>query len=675
MKRFWGLLIALAVLGAAAASVVRIDRGRDERVRQSAERAATAAMGRLDDALATHLASLEPKAAAAAGRQEILALLSTLRRNDDPAVVLRTFADAFDHELWWEPHRRQFDVVGLAIDATKPELLMGAEVFAAEDLVKQAREEGRASGLIAAGPRVRAALAERVNLPARSRAAVLVLGAALDEEALRSIAQRAGGAIVLASAGGVLASAGAEAALAQMKPAITAAPPDETKLIDPAGAWAAVARPFPGALRLWVFANNHAAAGELARSAVVSKAVAGALAILLAGLSLLWGFRGRRAADAALVPPTANAAAAPRPSAAPPAPRAEDDPAAFASTAAVPVGSEHGVFGRYTLIAPLGEGGMARVYTAVTFGAEGFRRRFVVKRLRPELTGDPAVVSQFIDEAKLGSSMVHSNIIPVFDFGKVGEEYYMATEYILGRDLGHLVQRHVEKKGTGLPAPVVLAILAETLKALDYAHNKRNDAGRPLGLVHRDVSPSNILVSAGGEVKLFDFGIVKAEDRITQTQNGVVKGNVSFMSPEQARGFPVDARADLFSLGLVAYFALSGRTLYEGNTMYELLVAAAQGPGPVHAQRLGALPPPMGALLGRVLSVAPEGRFASASVFLNALAPHLRAQEINLAALVQALFADEFAQEEQRFNNASASQAPVTSTRDRVGSASGVRRT
>src|SRR5471030_1843567 len=122
-------------------------------------------------------------------------------------------------------------------------------------------------------------------------------------------------------------------------------------------------------------------------------------------------------------------------------------------------------------------------------------------------------------------------------------------------------------------------IAREALRALEYAHTRQNDDGKSLGIVHRDVSPNNILVSARGEVKLFDFGIAKAEGRLTQTQHGVVKGNVRFMSPEQARGIAVDSRGDLFSLGLVMYYAIAGEALYTGENSYELLLRAAQGPG------------------------------------------------------------------------------------------------
>jgi serine/threonine protein kinase len=306
-------------------------------------------------------------------------------------------------------------------------------------------------------------------------------------------------------------------------------------------------------------------------------------------------------------------------------------------------------FGRYTLLDRLGEGGMAEVYTAATFGAEGFRRTFVVKRLRAELAREPSVVAQFIDEANLASTLVHSNIIPVFDFGKVGDEYFMAQEYILGRDLGRLTTRVVERQGAALAPSVVLYAAAETLKALEYAHTKLGDSGRPLGIVHRDVSPSNILVSARGEVKLFDFGIVKAEGRVTKTQHGVVKGNVSFMSPEQARGTETDARADLFSLGLVMFYCLTGDVLYHGNTTYELLVKAATGPGPEELARIAALPAPCAEIVGRALQIEPARRYASAAEFAAAVAPHVVGAPAEIARLMKVLFAEDFQKEEARF--------------------------
>ena len=317
-------------------------------------------------------------------------------------------------------------------------------------------------------------------------------------------------------------------------------------------------------------------------------------------------------------------------------------------------------FGRYLLLDCLGEGGMAQVYTAVIFGAEGFRRRFVVKRLRPELLKEPTVIASFIDEANMASSLVHSNIVPVLDFGKVGDEYFLATEYILGRDLDRVTARHRELVGGGLPLPAVLHAGHETLKALEYAHTKTGPGGRALGIVHRDVSPNNILVSARGEIKLFDFGIVKAEGRVTRTQHGVVKGNVVFMSPEQARGQEVDARADLYSMGLVLFYCLAGEPLYRGTTSYEVLLHAATGPGLDDLTRIRALPEPAGSLIERALQVDPGARFQSAAEFLAAVAPHLAGGLPAMTELMNRHFAEELRREEARFSGGSTTSPQAT---------------
>ena len=310
-------------------------------------------------------------------------------------------------------------------------------------------------------------------------------------------------------------------------------------------------------------------------------------------------------------------------------------------TAAAPA-LDQNTFGRYHLLRRLDGGGMADIYTAVLHGAEGFRRVYVIKRLRPELARSRVAVEQFIDEAKLGSMLVHSNIVPVFDFGKVGDEYFMAQEYIIGRDLGRLLLRHVETTGRPLPEKLLFYIAHEVLDALGYAHAQTDVNGGPLGLVHRDVSPSNIMVTARGEVKLFDFGIVKATHRVSKTEVGVVKGNVSFMSPEQARGHPVDPRSDLFSLGLVIHHSLTNSQLYLGESTFDQLLRAANGPKTEQLRMLAGLPPTPAAILMRALSVDPNERYQSAADFAAALAPHVAGGKFEAAALMQTLFGEEF---------------------------------
>jgi serine/threonine-protein kinase len=180
--------------------------------------------------------------------------------------------------------------------------------------------------------------------------------------------------------------------------------------------------------------------------------------------------------------------------------------------------------------------------------------------------------------------------------------------------------------------------------------------------VHRDVSPNNVLVSARGEVKLFDFGIVKAEGRVSKTQQGVVKGNVSFMSPEQARGAEVDARADLFSMGLVIFYCLTGEVLYRGNTTYELLVRAATGPDADEQARIAALPGPCAEIVAKALQVDAADRYQTAAEFGLALVPYIHGAAAQVARLMRELFTDELKQEEARFAAAVPAGDPATRT-------------
>jgi len=302
-------------------------------------------------------------------------------------------------------------------------------------------------------------------------------------------------------------------------------------------------------------------------------------------------------------------------------------------------------FGRYQLLNRVGEGGMAEVFTAVANGAEGFSRIFVLKRMRPELSRNQEAVAQFIDEARMQASLVHSNIVPVFDFGRVGSEYFMTQEYIVGRDLTRIVAGRYDHSQLPLDPRFAYYVAHETLQALQFAHNKRDKEGQPLGLVHRDVSPGNIIVSAQGEVKLADFGVVKSNRRATKTQVGMIKGNANFMSPEQARGHHVDARSDLFSVGLVLYYCLTNRFLYDGDNDLDVLYKAACGPVADFNQYLAELPSLAGDVLRRALAVEPGDRFQTAAEFADVLAPHVSGAKPEAAHLMQDLFGEELRRE------------------------------
>jgi hypothetical protein len=303
------------------------------------------------------------------------------------------------------------------------------------------------------------------------------------------------------------------------------------------------------------------------------------------------------------------------------------------------------LFGRYKLLDRLGEGGMSEIFTAVAYGVEGFSRTFVLKRLRPELARDKEAVAQFIDEARMQAGLVHSNIVPVFDFGMVDEEYFMTQEYIVGRDVVRLMSRYYDKTKRALDPRLAYYVAHETLQALSYAHNKRDRDGSPMGIVHRDVSAANVLVSLQGEVKLFDFGIVKSNRRVTKTQVGMVKGNANFMSPEQARGHGVDGRSDLFSLALVLYYCLTNELFYDGDNDLDVLYQAATGPTAAGYQRIRALPDPAAQILEKALAVDPAHRFQSADEFAAMLAAHIGGGKGDAGNLMQLLFGEELGRE------------------------------
>ena len=267
-------------------------------------------------------------------------------------------------------------------------------------------------------------------------------------------------------------------------------------------------------------------------------------------------------------------------------------------------------------------------------GRRGVHAHVRAQALRPELARDKEAVAQFVDEARLQAGLVHSNIVPVFDFGVVDGEYFMTQEYIVGRDLARLMERY---HGTALPAPLAYFVAHETLQALAYAHAHHDQEGSALGVVHRDVSPANIMVSNAGEVKLADFGIVKLNSRVSRTQVGMVKGNANFMSPEQARGQAVDARSDLFSLALALYYSLSGELLYSGNNDLEVLYRAAGGLDADDIARIRKLADPAPQILERAMALDPGERFQSATEFADALAIHMGGGRAALTRLMQDL--------------------------------------
>jgi serine/threonine-protein kinase len=236
--------------------------------------------------------------------------------------------------------------------------------------------------------------------------------------------------------------------------------------------------------------------------------------------------------------------------------------------------------GRYTLFDKIGQGGMADIFLARAQTELGATRLVVVKQILPRLAESPEFSDLLITEAKLAARLDHANVVQVHDLGKVDGVLYIAMQYVEGFDLIELLRRCSRTK-TALPVQYSLLIVIEALRGLDYAHRRTSEDGRPLGIVHRDVSPSNILISLEGEVKLCDFGIAHANDAAPHPED-VIKGKAGYMSPEQARGESIDARADVFSVGIVLWELLAGRRLYR--------VAAEGGPSLLEQAKAARIP-------------------------------------------------------------------------------------
>jgi TonB family protein len=315
-------------------------------------------------------------------------------------------------------------------------------------------------------------------------------------------------------------------------------------------------------------------------------------------------------------------------------------PPALRSSSAAP--SE---FGQYALLERIALGGMAEVWKARMKGVEGFQKTVAIKKILPHLTDSTDFVTMFIDEAKLAAQLNHTNIIHIYDLGKIGEDYYIAMEYVDGRDLRSIINTSREKHQP-LPLGLALLVASRLASALDYAHRKKDFEGRELGLVHRDVSPQNVLISFEGDIKLCDFGIVKAVSKASKTQMGALKGKLQYMSPEQAWGRPVDARSDIFSLGTLLFEMLTGQRLFTGESEMSVLDAVREGRIQAPRDLDPRVPLEVNALVLRALARESKDRYQSAGDLqreIDAILASLKPQptQHELAQYMQRLFGAE----------------------------------
>ncbi len=268
------------------------------------------------------------------------------------------------------------------------------------------------------------------------------------------------------------------------------------------------------------------------------------------------------------------------------------------------------IAGRYRVLGRIAAGGMGEVYRATMESAGGVEKRVAIKLVRSELASDPAFAALFVDEARIAMSLSHANVVQSFDVGRIDDRWFLAMEDVDGVNLSVLIQ--LCKKTTGvMPLGAALFVAVEALKGLDYAHRRKRSDGQPLGIVHRDVSPSNLLVSFEGEVKVADFGIAKTAHRTTGSMVGAVKGKVPYMAPEQLRAGAVDRRADLFAMGAVLYEMLTGQRRVEGNM--DAIPAVLDGKFPRPRELRPEIPEELEAIVMKALAADQNERYPSAA--------------------------------------------------------------
>ena len=318
--------------------------------------------------------------------------------------------------------------------------------------------------------------------------------------------------------------------------------------------------------------------------------------------------------------------------------------------------------GRYELVYELGIGGMANVYLARARGPAGFHKWFAIKRIHPHLAKDQRFVDMFLDEARIAAAVHHPNVAQVFDLGEQAGEYFIAMEYMHGEHLGALSVRCVREMGR-VPFALAARIGASVADGLHHAHEVKDQRGRALGLVHRDISPQNVFVTFDGAVKVTDFGVAKAAGRITSTQTGGTKGKCAYMAPEQALGQSVDRRTDIFALGIVLWEITTGRRLFKASSDAQTLMRITSGR--VHPPSAIAedYPPELERIVLKALAPRKEERYPSAGAMARDLERYIAGTGTpiganELAALMHRLFPDRMVAKDEILRG-----EPGTSTR------------
>ena len=328
-------------------------------------------------------------------------------------------------------------------------------------------------------------------------------------------------------------------------------------------------------------------------------------------------------------------------------------------------------FGKYLLLDRIAVGGMAEIFLARQSGLEGFEKTVVIKRIRPHLGDKKSFVKMFLNEAKLAAQLNHPNIVTIHELGMVDESYFIAMEYLFGRDMRRVIPK-AESMGIQFPIVYACKIASQVLEGLYHAHRKADTEGKALGIVHRDVTPENIFVSFDGGVKMLDFGIAKAANQVELTRAGEIKGKLSYMSPEQCMGKPLDHRSDIFSLGVVLYEWVTGFKLFTGESDVAVLKSITDGKIYRPSYFKADVPEQVEAILMKALEKDRELRYQSAWEMQHDLDKFLAGNEFtpsnqHLATFMRQLFADEMEEEIGRVRSRGAALVPPLSPAASVG--------
>lgn len=305
------------------------------------------------------------------------------------------------------------------------------------------------------------------------------------------------------------------------------------------------------------------------------------------------------------------------------------------------------IYGKYYLIDRIAVGGMAEVYAAKSFSTAGFSKTLVIKRILGRYSDDPGFVSMFIDEAKISVALQHANVVQVYDFGKIKDNYYLAMEWVDGRDIKRLFRRLHERRES-LPQEFAVFIAHEVCKGLEYAHRLKNYKGESLGIVHQDISPSNVVISFSGEVKVVDFGIANTLALTNETKDGINWGKVQYVAPERLQNQPATPQSDIFSLGVVLHEMLTGRGLFRAKDPKESARRILSGRYPKPSDLNPAVPAALDLLVARALARNPRDRFADAGAMQEVLYEFLNHKNPQFVQKSMALYMQELFQAERR---------------------------